>query len=481
MSDNAKYWAERKKKLESQLENEERALMKKLSKDYDKALAKLEKEIGSYYSKYGKDNVIEYRKLLEQLSEEDKKLLYEKIDMFAFKHPEYSHLMPTRESIYKLNRLEGLQQEVHIRQCELGIISEKQLQEHLKKMAEKGYKTAGGRNLFNNEAFRKLINRKWVNGENFSDRIWKNADKLGKHIVKDFQNAIIRGDSYTKCTKELRRRFNVSKKDAHRLVYTEGTYIMNESSMTAFEESYEEYKYSAILDSRTSPICAGLNGKIFKIKDRQPGVNFPPMHPRCRSSYEIVFNEKENLDKVVADRLNEIKNIEGKITSDMKHIVKSSNGYLEGLNSKIKTEESLKRKVLSDSKLKNISIKKALSEIHDILRYTTIFKKKSFVEDYFHMNKMLKAKGYDIIKVKNTWSKDSVYKGVNTILEKDGEKFEMQYHTKESFELKNGKLHELYEEVRLETTSAKRKDELHKEMVKLSGKLKTPRGIEAIK
>ena len=130
MSDNAKYWAERKKKLESQLENDERALMKKLSKDYDKALVKLEKEIGSYYSKYGKDNVIEYRKLLEQLSEEDKKLLYEKIDMFTLKHPEYSHLMPTRESIYKLNRLEGLQQEVYIRQCELGIISEKQIQEH---------------------------------------------------------------------------------------------------------------------------------------------------------------------------------------------------------------------------------------------------------------------------------------------------------------------------------------------------------------
>ena len=160
MSDNAKYWAERKKKLESQLENDERALMKKLSKDYDKALAKLEKEIGSYYSKYGKDNVIEYRKLLEQLSEEDKKLLYEKIDMFTLKHPEYSHLMPTRESIYKLNRLEGLQQEVYIRQCELGIISEKQIQEHLKKMAEKGYKAAGGRNLFNNEAIEKTYQQK---------------------------------------------------------------------------------------------------------------------------------------------------------------------------------------------------------------------------------------------------------------------------------------------------------------------------------
>ena len=43
-----------------------------------------------------------------------------------------------------------------------------------------------------------------------------------------------------------------------------------------------EYEYHAKLDSKTTKTCRGLNGKVFKVKDMQPGVNAPPMHPFCR-------------------------------------------------------------------------------------------------------------------------------------------------------------------------------------------------------
>lgn len=45
-----------------------------------------------------------------------------------------------------------------------------------------------------------------------------------------------------------------------------------------------EYEYHAKLDSKTTKTCRGLNGKVFKVKDMQPGVNAPPMHPFCRSA-----------------------------------------------------------------------------------------------------------------------------------------------------------------------------------------------------
>lgn len=57
------YWNERQKQLWANLETSERALQSKLSKYYADEAKALEKEIGAYFSKYGKDNVIEYRNL----------------------------------------------------------------------------------------------------------------------------------------------------------------------------------------------------------------------------------------------------------------------------------------------------------------------------------------------------------------------------------------------------------------------------------
>lgn len=109
------YWANRQKQLNQAAEKEESKLKKRLSKYYDSEFRKLEKQIAAYYQEYGENNVIEYRKLMEALSDEDKRLLIEQMDEFAKKYPQYAHLMPVRESIYKLNRLEGLQYSVIMR------------------------------------------------------------------------------------------------------------------------------------------------------------------------------------------------------------------------------------------------------------------------------------------------------------------------------------------------------------------------------
>lgn len=50
------------------------------------------------------------------------------------------------------------------------------------------------------------------------------------------------------------------------------------------ENKIEKYQYLAAIDSRTSEICTSLNGRIFNVKDGQPGVNMPPMHSNCRST-----------------------------------------------------------------------------------------------------------------------------------------------------------------------------------------------------
>ncbi|HEU4107892.1 phage putative head morphogenesis protein, SPP1 gp7 family [Streptococcus pneumoniae] len=97
------------------------------------------------------------------------------------------------------------------------------------------------------------------------------------------------------------------------------------------------------------------------------------------------------------------------------------------------------------------------------------------------MKQKLIAEGYKIVKVKNTWLVDGPYKGVNTVVEKDGINFEMQYHTQESFDLKNGSLHELYEKYRDTNTSDLERMKLFKEMLDLSNGLEIPKNIERVK
>lgn len=135
MTRDADYWAGRRKELLAQMEADEERLNKRLAKVYDRQARQLEREIAAYYQQYGEQNVIRYRDLLHDLSDTDRKLLMERMDDFAEKYPQYADLMPVRESIYKLNRLEGIQTAIRMQQLEIGAIEQEELDEHFKKLA----------------------------------------------------------------------------------------------------------------------------------------------------------------------------------------------------------------------------------------------------------------------------------------------------------------------------------------------------------
>jgi SPP1 gp7 family putative phage head morphogenesis protein len=66
-----------------------------------------------------------------------------------------------------------------------------------------------------------------------------------------------------------------------RYARTKITEVMNRGRVAFFQESgvVDSYQYSAILDDRTSYICEGLHGKIFKAGSEP----IPPLHFNCRS------------------------------------------------------------------------------------------------------------------------------------------------------------------------------------------------------
>ena len=296
------YWKKRQNQLNKALEKDEAALKKRLTDIYQKEERKLEKEIASYYASYGKDNVVEYRQLLQQLSDADKRLLMERMDDFAKKYPEYAHLMPVRESVYRLDRLEGLEYSVQMQQLELGIKEQAEVEQHLLKQAERGFGSVRedlglgtSFNAENKRIMQTVVETKWSQGKNFSDRIWASRTKLANTLNSKIAAGFARGDNYEKLARELKQRFSVSRSDAMRLIYTEGTFVMNESRARAVEETFDYYQLSCLPGA--CDVCldveAEQEAEPAKLIDRSSGDNFPPLHPWGLCGFIIVVPDPQ--------------------------------------------------------------------------------------------------------------------------------------------------------------------------------------------
>lgn len=292
--------------LQRDLEKGEEALKKKLSRLYDCESKKLEKEIAYYYQKYGKDNVLEYCQMMKRLTKEEATMLYEDMDNFFRLHPEHAALKPVRESIYKLNRLEGLQ--LSIMKQQLGLSSEEAalIGDHLLSYTISTYEGVQGLIPFNQFDGRaaKQVGQKIIKDTDFEERLLANREKLADYLNNDIAKGIARGDSYDKLSKQIRDRFDgVSRRSAYRLLYTEGTRMFNRANSEAFAEvGINQYRYCTAGDNRVCSDCKALDGNVYDISEASDGTNYPPMHPWCRCHTELVVDWDKWLNDRIAGR-----------------------------------------------------------------------------------------------------------------------------------------------------------------------------------
>ena len=293
------YWSERQKQLKAYAAKEEERYMKRVTAYYEAELKRLERQIAAYYAAYGEENVIAYRNLLQTLPADDARLLIEQIDEFVKKYPQYADLVPVRETIYRLNRLEGLQYSIRMAEANIAGYADDLMTPYLTELSRRGVndgmETLGfGNNFYsiNSDIVKQFVGVPWCNGENFSTRIWNDTQKLAETLNQQIAQGFARGDSYERLTKQLQDRFKrVNKRDAYRLIYTEGTYVMAESSMQPFTQDFQKYRIVTAEDDRVCPVCSGISSEVFEIEDRQPGTNFPPFHPYCRCTFTVVVED----------------------------------------------------------------------------------------------------------------------------------------------------------------------------------------------
>ena len=174
-----------------------------------------------------------------------------------------------------------------------------------------------------------------------------------------------------------------------------------------------------------------------------------------------------------------------KISSDVEQSSKLPNCKLYGLQNKLKTKDSIQRKINKKSVEDNISLKKASQDIKDAVRFTLVSNDNNFVSNYDSFKKRMESKGYKETKCKNYFEQYRnglvKHKSVQSnFADKDGYEFEVQFQTPSSQDAKDKKV-PIYEERRQVGISKKRANELEKQMVELAEKVPYPKEIDRIK
>ncbi|VTS49281.1 minor capsid protein [Streptococcus dysgalactiae] len=515
------YWRDRVKKEMDAKEADDISLEQSMKQLHDYHFRNIEKEIESFYQRYADKEKIDLSEARKRASELDISAYQKKAKELVAKaeklrkegktvtRDDFTHQENADMSIYNLamktNALELLRLNIDLETQELANGEHKLT----KRFLDEGYRKetefqAGllGLSVASQASIKSLadavINANFK-GAKWSDNIWDRQDKLRSIISQSVQSAILKGKNGLTIARDIRREFDVSASYAKRLAITEHARVQMEVGRLSMAENGFTM-FDIIPEPKACDICKDIaKHGPYHLDKWRTGENSPPFHPYCRCAV-VGVDEKNGSDHELLDKLNKteynqsmkesstyarnvlsaVSLIEPRITSQLKHITKQSNGNLQGLDFRLKSLESLSRKISTDSLLDEISLEEAANNINDALRYTAVFKPDNFFDDYHSMKSALVKNGFKIEKVKNTWLDDGPYNGVNTVVSKDNIKFEIQYHTQESFDLKNGKLHELYEERRLPNITRKRKVELDKMMFELSKSLTKPSQIERV-
>lgn len=267
--------------------------LKKLLK---KNLDSVEKEIKAFYKKYGDEG-----KYAESLSYAEFQKYKAKLRLKAKQNPQdktLQHLAKQNIPKYRIDRLRALQIDLQIQLTEATRGQEAGIYKTLKDVAKVSQATTALRfKKTLNVAFDKIASRKitkiissdWVGNMNWSERLWKDRQLVGKKVTDILEEGIPQGKSMQSMSRELAEATNQSFNNAFRLIRTESAHVDGEVLLESFRQAqrelgYTRYIFDATIDSRTSDDCERLDGKVIPIDEAVIGKNFPPVHPNCRST-----------------------------------------------------------------------------------------------------------------------------------------------------------------------------------------------------
>lgn len=311
---NKDYWTKRKANLIYEQMDKAEKQADKFDEIYKQSKAYLDKQINKVFDKFQRDYGLSERDARQVLKNmKDRKDLAElrKVIEARPNDPNIQRLLADLDSpayAYRMKRLERLNDDLD-RMRESIYHSEKSGSDafYSDLMKDSYYKATfdlqqqtGLAYSFSNlpeTEIKRLRELKWT-GEGYSDRIWSNTGALASSVKDELLVSLMTGRSVRDTSQAIAERFGVGQNNARRLIRTESAFFHNQMELLSYEDAeIIKYKFVAVLDRRTSHICQEHDNKVYDTDKAVPGVNYPPLHPWCRST-TIAHDEDADYSKL---------------------------------------------------------------------------------------------------------------------------------------------------------------------------------------
>jgi hypothetical protein len=151
--------------------------------------------------------------------------------------------------------------------------------------------------------------------------------------------------------------------------------------------------------------------------------------------------------------------------------------HLVGLEHRRKGHDRIMEKIGKQIEAQaDLTPEEALASVKDAVRYPFQYTEERYSEGVHADVDRLKAAGFELVELRNSW-KHEEYKGINSRWEipDNGQLFEVQFHTRISFEAKQ-LTHQAYERLRIPATPKVERDELEDFQRRVNGNVPVPHG-----
>ena len=300
MSDN-NYWEKRAVDLEKLSQDRADVDIMHVNKLFDGAVDIVEKQIEEIFGKYARDSGISQDAALRLLNEKQTETMRSNLMITLAQCQEeiarQAILARLNAPAYaaRISRLEALKDLIHAQAYKVGSAAHYRLTDRLIDTYEQSYY----RSIYDQQRrtetgfdFTKLTDRdvqaaiatNWA-GSNYSKRVWKNTKKLAESLEEVITQGLMTGQSIRDMELALEARVVSERYKINRIIRTEVNHCCNQGTLMSYKAAGTlRYIYLATLDMRTSSICRSLDKEVFFVSKAKVGVNFPPMHPNCRST-----------------------------------------------------------------------------------------------------------------------------------------------------------------------------------------------------
>ncbi len=297
---NRDYWIKRAESrlVESELMGKQ-AIARTLD-IYEEAQRKIDNRIRSIYDNYSKKGVVDVKLLKEALTPKGQQTFLSKIRANATKLGLDVDKVYDERYLARLSNLDALKQQIALEIMAIAPTEENITRKSYSDILQNSYalnqqdlKAQGivpSFGTLDKRTMDQILRAQWF-GRNFSSSVWNNVGTLASELPNILGAGIASGESYQKTARVLRERFDVGKVESVRLVRTETNFFHNQAELQSYvDDGITRYQFEAFIDKKTSKACRNHDGKEYLVSDAKVGINYPPLHPNCRSTTTPLFD-----------------------------------------------------------------------------------------------------------------------------------------------------------------------------------------------